>query len=597
MRLTNILSAATVCLATAEGFKFQLHSALTNPIESAYQLAKRASTITTPFKYAAPQFSFYVDVLVGSAHDFIRLRLSSDPFTWFPGPLPSPNYCSVTTLANRDLCLQANFSGTFDPEGSSTFVNLTEVMNLTSSDPRYYAVGYYGQDTLQIGQTEINNVPIGIATAYTRTPQLGLGIGGSGATQDSLIRTMLNEKVISVLAYGLYLNDFSANSSELTIGAVDLGKCDGDLVTFSSSATTGVDVESAEYDSGSGTPSSLSSGWHANIEFSTGLIYFPNSPLRAVTDDLGAEYDSAYGGYLCECGYRWSDKVLSFTFQGVTIDVPASQWIVPAITLDGQQWSLSDGDTPACVVLLASMDDYSIATEAGYDAVLGMPFVRATYMVHDFSNQETSFAAAKYNTSDSEITVLPAGGVPALNLTSSPTNTDVPSTSTPAETTPATPQPDSGSSTPVGAIAGGVVGGVAVIGAAIGAFFFMRRRRRPTEQPPQPPPDMNQNPMAPMGQPPYGGQQPYGGYPPQQQYGEQGYVYNGHSEQYGTAPLMPNKGVDQGNYNQNRPLSEIDGSPVNDPSRFSSLNAAPPSAISELPSPRQNAPVELPGHQ
>lgn len=53
-----------------------------------------------------------------------------------------------------------------------------------------------------------------------------------------------------------------------------------------------------------------------------------------------------------------------------------------------------------------------------------------------------------------------------------------------------TPEPDSGSSTPVGAIAGGTVGGVAFLAIVIGGFFFWRRRqqRAANPQPPQPPP-------------------------------------------------------------------------------------------------------------
>ncbi|KAK6529366.1 hypothetical protein TWF281_008542 [Arthrobotrys megalospora] len=618
MRLSTALTTASICLATADGFKFQLHSSFGSPIEAAADLVKRA-TISTTFKYAAPQFSYYVDLLVGSAHDFIRLRLSSDPFTWFPGPLPRRNYCNGQTDENFSLCVQSNFSGTFDPSGSSTFKNLSASLNLTSSDSRYYVLGYYGQDTLQIGQTEIDNVPIGIAYDYTRTPQLGLGIGGSGSTQKTLIRTMYDEDVISVLAYGLYLNDFDTNSSELTIGAIDTAKFDGNLITFESSATTTVQVTSFQYDDGAGgDPETLATSWNANVEFSTGLLYFPNGPLQAIVGDVDAYLDSTYGGYLTDCSYRYTAKSLIFEFQGKTITVPARQWIVPAYTVSGYQTTLRGGTTPACIVLVDSMDNYGLAARAGYVAVLGMPFVRATYMVHDFTNQQTSFAQAKFNTTDSELKSLGADGV-APFATIIPSTTMDPSNIAPTttETGSVTGGPgrdgqnepqntnSGGSSTPVGAIVGGVVGGIAVIAGIIAAIFFMRRRKNKPENttdtlPPPPPMNQTQQPPGP----------PYGGYPNQDpnyngqgynQYGQQG----GYNEQYGLAPTLPNKGfappTSPGPYPQS-PMSEMAATPM-DPSRHPSVvspldqNRQSIAGVTELPSPgAPQMPVELPAN-
>lgn len=620
------MATASICLATAEGFKFQLHSSFGSPVEAAADLIKRA-TISTTFKFAAPQFSYYVDILVGSAHDFIRLRLSSDPFTWFPGPLPRRNYCNVQTDDNFSLCLQYNFSGSYDPSGSSTFKNLSRPLDLTSSDPRYYVSGYYGQDTLQIGQTEVDNVPIGIAYDYTRTPQLGLGIGGSGSTEKTLIRTMLDEDVISVLAYGLYLNDFDTNSSELTIGAIDTAKYVGNLITFESSATTTVQLNSLEYDDGSGNPETLATSWNANVEFSTGLLYFPNGPLQAIVGDVEAYLDSTYGGYLTKCSYRYTAKTLIFNFQGTTITVPAKQWIVPAYTVSGYQTTLRGGREPACIVLVDSMDNYSLASRQGYTAVFGMPFVRATYMVHDFTNNQTSFAQAKLNTTDSELKSLGTDGV-APFATVVPSTTMDPSNITPTttETGSVTAGPGGnnnnqsdgqtsggGSSTPTGAIVGGVVGGVAVIAAAIGAFIFLRRRQNreanATDNLPLPPP-MDQTQQ--QGQPPFS--PPYGGYPNQNagynqqgydgQYGQQG----GYNETYGLAPALPNKGLasptSPGPYPPPQsPMSEMAATPM-DPSRHSSVvspldQTRHPSVVgvTELASPGgQQMPVELPGN-
>ncbi|KAF3920367.1 Barrierpepsin [Dactylellina cionopaga] len=642
MRFTKALTTASICLATAEGLKFNMYSSLSQPLETARDLAKRASTISTTFKFAAPQFSYYVDILVGSTHEFIRLRLSSDPFTWFPGPLPKKNYCNGATDANFALCVQANFSSTFDPAKSTTFKNLTSTLNLTSSDPRYFVLGYYGQDTIQIGQTEVDNVPIGIATDYSRTPQLGMGIGGSGSTQKTLLRTMLDENVINVLAYGLYLNDYDTNSSELTIGAIDTAKYDGNLITFESSGTTTVQLNTFEYDAGTGgTPETLARSWNANVEFSTGLLYFPNGPLQAIVGDVNAYLDTTYGGYLTDCSYRFGNKSLIFNFEGMTINVPASQWIVPAYTVSGYQTTLRGGNTPACIVLVDSMDNYGLAAQLGYVAVFGMPFVRATYLVHDFTNQQTSFAQAKLNTTDSELKSLGTDGV-------APFATMVPSTSldptqiapTGTETGIVTGGPGAnggptngasnntdngggGSKTPIGAIVGGVVGGIAVICIAIGAFIFFRRRQKPTEEapPPQPPMDQTQQPQP----------QPYGGAGYNNQGYDQGYNnYNqgGYNEQYSLAPNLPNKGYAQpvspgphGAYPgpPMSPMSEMAATPM-DPSRHSSVvspmdpsrnpsvvspldpsrhpSFASHPGMSELPSPKeQTMPVELPGHQ
>ncbi|KAK6344390.1 hypothetical protein TWF696_008026 [Orbilia brochopaga] len=590
MRFATAVAAASICLATTEGLKFQLYSSLGNPVEAVRGLTKRASTISTTFKYAAPQFSYYVDILVGSAHEFVRLRLSSDPFTWFPGPLKTRNFCA--NGANYNQCVQYNFSSSFDPASSNTFRNLSSTLNLTSSDSRYYVLGYYGQDTLQIGQTEIDKVPIGIATDYTRTPQLGMGIGGSGATEKTLLRTMLDENVISVLAYGLYLNDYDTNSSELTIGAIDTAKYDGNLITFESSGTTTVQLKNLEYDTGNGSPETLATSWNANVEFSTGLLYFPNGPLQTIVGDVDAYLDSTYGGYLTDCSYRWSNRSLTFNFEGTSITVDASQWIVPAFTVGGYQTTLRNSETPACIVLVDSMDNYGLAAQAGYTAVLGMPFVRATYLVHDFTNQQTSFAQAKLNATDSQLKTLGTDGVaPFATVAPNSSPTSPSTTSTAPATSSAAPSESKKSN--AGPIAGGVVGGVAVIGIAIGAFFFFRRRQdkktTPPEQPAPPPMDQTQ--------------QGYNGYN-NQGFNNQAYGYGqgGYGEQYGQAPNLPGKGYapvpptspGPTPYSPN-PVSEMAGTPM-DPSRM-----PPPSntaGLSELPSPKQeNMPVELPGHQ
>lgn len=265
------------------------------------------------------------------------------------------------------------------------------------------------------------------------------------------------------------------------------------------------------------------------------------------------------------------------------------------------------------------MDNYGLAARAGYVAVLGMPFVRATYMVHDFTNQQTSFAQAKFNTTDSELKSLGVSGVapfatPAPSTTMDPSNI-APTTSETGSVTggpggngqnePQNSGGGGGSSTPVGAIVGGVVGGIAVIAGAIAAFFFLRRRQKKPETttdtlPPPPPMNQTQQPPGP----------PYSGYPNQDpaynnqgynQYGQQG----GYNEQYGLAPNLPNKGfappTSPGPYPQS-PMSEMAATPM-DPSRHPSVvspldqNRQSIAGVTELPSPgAPQMPVELPAN-
>ncbi|KAF1843064.1 uncharacterized protein K460DRAFT_407436 [Cucurbitaria berberidis CBS 394.84] len=64
--------------------------------------------------------------------------------------------------------------------------------------------------------------------------------------------------------------------------------------------------------------------------------------------------------------------------------------------------------------------------------------------------------------------------------TSTASSSSSPATTTPSNTQSASPSPpaDPGSSTPVGAIAGGVVGGVAAIALALLAWYLLRRRKQ-----------------------------------------------------------------------------------------------------------------------
>ena len=107
-----------------------------------------------------------------------------------------------------------------------------------------------------------------------------------------------------------------------------------------------------------------------------------------------------------------------------------------------------------------------------YDMPLfGLPFLSSAYLIVDNDKQQFTLAQSRQST----ISNLVAIGPPACN-TLAPSLTSHPSGSVPASPS-LVPTPEPSHSTPKGAIAGAVVGGLAVIAICMGLFFIQMRRR------------------------------------------------------------------------------------------------------------------------
>ncbi|KAF3925262.1 Candidapepsin-3 [Dactylellina cionopaga] len=309
--------------------------------------------------------------------------------------------------------------------------------------------------------------------------------------------------MIKSLSHGLYFDWMERNRSYLTFGSVDTAKYDGNLVTFNTSSITGeittVELISAAFGSPDDMKEISSIRYlKANIEFSTTRISLPDGAIPAILDRTGAEYDEDWGGYLIDCDVRNSDLIFEFRFRDVNITVNANHFILPAWGVLGYRYQFKGQD--ACSLQLGPMSSYSVATDLGYEAVLGTPFARHTYLVHDYGNKQLSFAPVKFNTTETNVLELDSRGVAPLFSEIAVPTTSAPTSTSGAATDTSSPMPtgESSSTTNTGAIAGGVVGGVAGLsGIAIIAFMLMKRRRRPL--PPNenlpPPPPMMHNPL------------------------------------------------------------------------------------------------------
>ncbi|KAK6346156.1 hypothetical protein TWF730_010488 [Orbilia blumenaviensis] len=531
-----------------------IYDRATDYLSESVKLVKRVATDPVLFRYSMSRYAFYVNVKLGSREDSVNVRLTDQPWFWV-GSVDPPHCDRSRSRANYLQCTYVNWSGLFDPDRSSTFRNISDArLSLTQSDETRYTRGYYGTDTVKFGAATLENVYIGVATNFTQAPEMGIGVYDSNRqTFPSFMESLLQGREIKSLTHGLYFDWFERNTSYMTFGAVDTAKYEGNLVTFNateSSEITVVQLVSASF----GAPGNMTElrpvrNLRANVEFSTSRMSLPDEVIPIVVDQIGAEYDDNWGGYLVDCNMRNSDLVFEFRFPDTNITVNANHFILPAVSISGEKYQFNGDD--ACSLQLNPMSRYSIATDLGYEAVLGTPFARHAYLVHDYTNRQFSFAPVKFNETATNVVELDSRGV-------APLYSDLPSPTDPAPTPdPPSPSPTDnggGSKTNVGAIAGGAVGGVvAIAGLGILAFFMMRKKKgvAANENLPPPPPPMMHNPMP----SPQGGGPAYSHVP-----------YYDPTKGYGDGAVNNNNGNNNINVNNdNRPLSELGGGDYNWP--------------------------------
>ncbi|KAK6524748.1 hypothetical protein TWF281_011648 [Arthrobotrys megalospora] len=528
-----LLALASTVTMGVEGIS--IYDRAADYLGESVKLVKRVATDPVLFKYSLLRYAFYVNLELGSREDSVNVRLTDQPWFWVGARKPA-NCSREASRYNYLQCVYVDWSGLYNPGRSTTFRNVSDaVLSLSQSDETRFTRGYYGTDTVRFGDATLDNVYIGVANNFTQAPEMGIGVYDSDRqTFPSFMESLLQGREIKSLTHGLYFNWLERNESYLTFGSVDTAKYDGNLVTFNASTSgeiTVVELMSAAF----GSPGDMEElnpvqNLKANVEFSTSRMSLPDAVIPGILDRTGAQYDDNWGGYLVDCDMRNSDLVFEFRFQDVNITVNANHFILPAFGVLGYRYQFRGQD--ACSLQVNPMSKYSIATDLGYEAVLGTPFARHTYLVHDYTNRQLSFAPTKFNVTESNVVELDSRGV--APLFSQPPETTLPApTDTPTDSPTPTPTPDSGSKTNVGAIAGGAVGGVAALaGLGILAFMMMKKKRQPMDEHlPPPPPPMMHNPMP----------SPQGG-----QGGQAGYSH---------VPFYdPSKG-----HLNNRPLSELGG--------------------------------------
>ncbi|EPS40558.1 hypothetical protein H072_5578 [Dactylellina haptotyla CBS 200.50] len=472
MRGHLICGLALAEIALAGHVHFQIDKA----VASHLTLEKRDTGSSPVFKIEDTPW-YYLNVTIGdSPPQRLSLRLDSSPYIWVPWlPKLSSRQSNCTGAYTERLCKYAEQSGKFDPKLSATFVNNTDGdLYLDYGSSNVY--GVLGNDTVSLNQVVVENQVIGLATNFSIAPALGLGISESSYPYNSFIENLAEQGKINSKVVSIFLGDVEAPSGDVYFGAIDTSKFTGELQRIKndgSDSVGGLTIEDVFWEAKSGEITSLTT-----LNASEPFIRVVGSATIGVTSTrLPSDMyyfivkrldvsDSGDGFLTQPCSTVNDQGSVIYTIEGRNHTVPVRNLFSNNIVLGG-----------SCTRYLALLID----DDALQSFELGDPFLRSTYIVYDYTNNETLLAPAYLNdTLDQTIKEVGINGVPVTGTGIIKGQTPIPPVTPTPTPLPPTTVP---SKTPIAPIIGGVVGGLgAVIFGALLFWWFRRSKRERIEK-------------------------------------------------------------------------------------------------------------------
>ncbi|GAV50215.1 hypothetical protein ZYGR_0U00710 [Zygosaccharomyces rouxii] len=442
MKLTT-LNAIGILASTVSGAAIENHRREVSPkiIQLSFNKhggAANNKDILTPTSQntdisvnATNRYIFYsVELSVGTPAQKLSVLLdtgSSD--LWVPGadnlfcenhavsdsnstdkPLKSP------TLPSPQPTIDCNQYGTFDYSKSSSFKANDSSLLIRYGD-QSYALGRFGQDTVEMNSLSISNVSLGVAhQANVTQGVLGIGLAGLETTNTGFSST-LNSKsytyenfpqvlksqgIIDANAYSLFLNSPGASQGGILFGGVDHSKYTGPLYTVPiiNTGAPGNPIQFQVTLQGVGISLDKSNGTNTNAADSTSNVTLTASKFpvlldsgttlmtlpRPVTDQmakqLGATYNSETSYYQLKCPSQNDNTRLILDFGGFQVNAKITNHITRS----------QNGE---CLLGITPSD-----TDSG---TLGDVFLVDAYVVYDLDNYEISLAQADFSDSAQSI--------------------------------------------------------------------------------------------------------------------------------------------------------------------------------------------------
>ncbi|KAF2139854.1 uncharacterized protein K452DRAFT_289232 [Aplosporella prunicola CBS 121167] len=412
-------SAGLLQLAAAAEPKVVGFGFTKNQVSDHANLAKRQKTVQAGLSNMRSLYQ--INVTVGTPPQTIGLQLDTGSADiWFPyagSQECQENYCTT---------------GSFDPDRSSTFVDVAQDAFEIQYVDNTQIYGDYIKDTISLGDTDITNMTMALATSTGGSTQ---GIMGIAFVSDETIAQtderyeypnfpvqLLNQGYISSLAYSLWLNDLSSSTGNILFGGVDSAKYHGDLIALpiqrdsSSNDITSFTVAMSSLNITGGTGKSVYSQPNidlaAILDSGTTLTYLPNSIANDIIKGVGAINDPTFG-YVVRCNIGATGSNITFGFGGADgpiITVGMDEMTVPLLDTAGESLKFRNGED-ACMFGINPAGDDPI--------LLGDTFLRSAYVVYDLHNEQVALANTNFNTSDSHVQEITNSTVPGVRATAS----------------------------------------------------------------------------------------------------------------------------------------------------------------------------------
>ncbi|KAF3765055.1 acid protease [Cryphonectria parasitica EP155] len=345
--------------------------------------------------------SYLIELTFGSNAQAVKVAIDTGSDELFVDPdCEDPDFTS-------DEQQECDADGTYTPSTSTTSKTTGETSQIVYGSGAVDIAYYIDSIGIPGASQNLTSVQFGKATESEDLNEgiLGLGFGnGVNLNYSNFVDALQEQGLTNTKAFSVALGTSDTAGGTIVFGGVDTKKFAGSLTSLDIASPEDGDIQryavamsSLSYKSSSGT-TKYSGSSLSEIVLDTGssLCELPSAIVTAMANDVGAQEDSESGLYVVDCNAASSSDALEFAFDGVTINVPMSDFV------------LQDGT--ACVLGVMALE-----SGTGIDGLLGDTFLRNAYVVFDQTNMKISMA--QYTSCGTNVQAIATGSAGASSFT------------------------------------------------------------------------------------------------------------------------------------------------------------------------------------